>query len=45
MKEWEKPILKILSIENTFGVCNSTDPAKTNGTGDIDFPNDCTPTS
>jgi hypothetical protein len=45
MKDWEKPILETLNVENTFGVCNSTAPGKTTGTGDIDYPDDCTPTS
>jgi hypothetical protein len=45
MKEWVKPVVEVLAVENTFGVCTSTTPGKTTGTGDIDFPDDCTPTS
>jgi hypothetical protein len=45
MKEWVKPVLEILSIQNTFGICNTTTPGKVNGIGDFDFPDDCTATS
>lgn len=43
MKEWIKPEMELLEISKTAGICNSTLPGKVQGTGDVDFPADCTP--